>query len=81
MGKRKGGFNWKARQQNETIVDRSIEKKVWIVLNTDSIYTDIDMKNVSVKPELWVWSLEGSQGQGPKQTELVTKTIDFFRSN
>lgn len=79
MGKRKGGFNWKARQQNETIVDRSIEKKVWIVLNTDSIYTDIDMKTVSVKPELWVWSLEGSQG--PKQTELVTKTIDFFRSN
>lgn len=52
MGKRKGGFNWKARQQNETIVDRSIEKKVCIVLNTDSIYTDIDMKTVSVKPEL-----------------------------
>ena len=43
MGKRKGGFNWKARQQNETIVDRSVEKKVWIVLKADSIYTDVDI--------------------------------------
>lgn len=28
MGKRKHGFNWKARQQKETNVDRSAEKKV-----------------------------------------------------
>nr|XP_011412430.2 probable ATP-dependent RNA helicase DHX37 [Crassostrea gigas] len=28
MGKRKHGFNWKARQQKETNVDRSAEKKI-----------------------------------------------------
>lgn len=34
MGKRKRGFNWKARQNNETVVERSDEKKVNIYLST-----------------------------------------------
>lgn len=28
MGKRKRAFNWKAREQGDTVVDRSVEKKV-----------------------------------------------------
>lgn len=57
MGKRKGGFNWKARQQNETIVDRSVEKKVWIVLKADSIYTDVDIMKTCEKNRVSVWVL------------------------
>ncbi|CAG2255740.1 DHR1 [Mytilus edulis] len=49
MGKRKGGFNWKARQQNDTVVDRSGEKKIKLDPEIEASIKD-DESNILVLP-------------------------------
>ncbi|XP_021370446.1 probable ATP-dependent RNA helicase DHX37 [Mizuhopecten yessoensis] len=46
MGKKKRAFNWKAREQHETVVDRSAEKKIKLdstVLGQDDDYDEDNM--------------------------------------
>lgn len=50
MGKRKHGFNWKARQQKETNVDRSAEKKV----SCQRLKISISKRKV-FENEMWRW--------------------------
>ncbi|XP_063395987.1 probable ATP-dependent RNA helicase DHX37 [Mytilus trossulus] len=49
MGKRKGGFNWKARQHNDTVVDRSGEKKIKLDPEIEASIKD-DESNILVLP-------------------------------
>ncbi|KAK3084248.1 hypothetical protein FSP39_010668 [Pinctada imbricata] len=51
MGKRKHGFNWKSRQQNDTVVDRSEEKKIKLDLGDDGKSTTDDSNVLALPSE------------------------------
>lgn len=66
MGKRKHGFNWRARQQTKTVVDRSAEKKIKLDLNDKNI-SGFDDSNALVLP---------SEKRGAKRKQATeTQTI------
>ncbi|KAJ8313105.1 hypothetical protein KUTeg_010478 [Tegillarca granosa] len=80
MGKRKRGYNWKARQNNETIVERSDEKKIKLDLEVQEEKFDdsnaLALPSVKRKTKTKVDNTTVAKKLSKKERKRLQKVLD-----